>query len=64
MSSCLHHVHCTATDVNFFDGGYIGCVQILDKGINRPLKGYARENFEHWMTTNDTQRHPVKGEVA
>jgi hypothetical protein len=36
----------------------------LDKGINRPFKGYARENFEHWMRTNDSRRHPTIGEVA
>jgi hypothetical protein len=49
MLSCLNALQDTGTDVDFVVGGYTNCVQILDKGVNRPFKGYARENFEHWM---------------
>jgi hypothetical protein len=64
MSSCLNALQDTGTEVDFVVGGYTGCVQILDKGINRPFKGYACENFEHWMMTIGTRRHPSRGEVA
>jgi hypothetical protein len=64
MSSCLNDLQDTGTEVDFGVGGYTGCVQILDKGINRPFKGYARENFEHWMMMNDIRRHPTRGEVV
>jgi hypothetical protein len=64
MSSCLNALQDIGTGVDFVVGRYTGCVQILDKGINRPFKGYARENFEHWMMTNNNQRHPTRGEVA
>jgi hypothetical protein len=60
MSSCLNALQDTETENDFVVGGYTGCVQILDKGINRPFKGYARENFKHWMMTNDNQRHPTR----
>jgi hypothetical protein len=53
ISSCLHAFQYTGTAVDFVVGGYTDCVQILDKGINRPFKGYAHENFEHWMMKND-----------
>jgi hypothetical protein len=64
MSSCLNALQDTETEVDVVVGGYTGCVQILDKGINHPFKGYARENFEHWMMKNKTRRHPERGEVA
>jgi hypothetical protein len=64
MSSCLNALQDTGTEVDLFVCGYTGCAQILDKGINRPFKLYARENFEHCMMTNDNQRHPTRGEVA
>jgi hypothetical protein len=54
----------TGTEVDFVVGEYTGCVQILDKGINLPFKGYSRENFEHWMMMNETRRHPTRGEVV
>jgi hypothetical protein len=47
ISSCVNDVQGTWTEVDFVVDGYTGCVQILDKGINRPFKGYARENFQH-----------------
>jgi hypothetical protein len=47
MSICLNALQDTGNEVDFVVGGYTGRVQILDKGINCPFKGYARENFEH-----------------
>jgi hypothetical protein len=64
MSSCLNDLQDTGIGVDFVVGGYTGCVQILDKGINCPFQGYACENFEHWMMTNDNRRHPTIGEVV
>jgi hypothetical protein len=64
MPSCLNAVQDTGTEVDFVGGGYTGCVNILDTGINRPFKGYVCENFEHWIIMNDTRRHPTRGEVA
>jgi hypothetical protein len=60
----LNDVQDTGNEVDFVVNRYTGYVQILDKGINRPCKGYARDNFEHWMMTNDTRRHPTRGEVV
>jgi hypothetical protein len=64
MGNCLNAIQNTGTEVDFVIGGYTGCVQILDKGVNRPFKSYAREEFENWMLTNLSSRHPTRGEVA
>jgi hypothetical protein len=64
ISRCLNALQDTGTAVYVVVGRYTSCVQILDKVINRPFKIYARENFEHWMMTNDTRMHPTRGEVA
>jgi hypothetical protein len=63
MSSCLNEVQGTGAEVDFVIGGYTACVQIMDKGINRPLKGYSRDNFKRWMMTNDNGRYPTRSEV-
>jgi hypothetical protein len=63
IASCLNAMQGTGTDIYFVGGGYTVCVQILDKGINLPFKGCARENFEHWMMMNNTRRHPPRFEV-
>jgi hypothetical protein len=64
MGIFLNAIQNTGTEVDFVIGGYTGCVQILHKGVNRPFKSYAREEFENWMLTNLSSRHPTQGEVA
>jgi hypothetical protein len=63
MGTCLNAIQNTGTEVDFVIGGYTGCVQILDKGVNRPFKSYAHEEFENWMLTNLSSHHPTRGEV-
>jgi hypothetical protein len=60
----LMGIHNNGTDVDFVIGGYTGCVQILDNGVNHPFKSYAREEFENLMLTNLSSRHLTRGEVA
>jgi hypothetical protein len=64
LGTCLNAIQNTGTEVDFVIGGYTGCVQIIDKGVNRPFKSYAREEFENWMLTNLSSRHLTRGEVA
>jgi hypothetical protein len=64
MGTSLNAIQNTGNEVDFVIGGYTGCVQILDKGVNSPCKSYAREEFEHWMLTNLSSHHPTRGEVA
>jgi hypothetical protein len=64
MRNCLNAIQNTGTEVDFVIGGYTGCVQILDKGVNRPFKYYALEEFENWMLTNLSFPRPTRGEVA
>jgi hypothetical protein len=64
MVTCLNAIQNTGTEVDIVIGGYTGCVQILDKGVNCPFKSYAREEFENWMLTNLSSRHHIRAEVA
>jgi hypothetical protein len=64
MGTCLNAIQNTGTEVDFVIGGYTGCVQILDKGVNHPFKSYACEEFENWMLTNISSRHPARAEAA
>jgi hypothetical protein len=54
MGTCLNAIQNTGTEVDFVSGGYTGCVQILDKGANRPFKLYVLEEFENWMFLRGT----------
>jgi hypothetical protein len=64
MASCLKAVQDCGSETDFVVGGYTGCVQVMDKGLNRPFKGYSREGFEDWMLTNFDGRQPTRGQVA
>jgi hypothetical protein len=59
MGTYLNVIQNTGTEVDFVIGGYTGCVQILDKGVNRPFKYYALEEFDNWILANLSSRHPT-----
>jgi hypothetical protein len=40
MCSVCNSINKCGTEVEFIPGGYTGCLQILDKGVNKPFKGY------------------------
>jgi hypothetical protein len=64
VGTCLNAIQNTSTQVDFVLVGYTGCVQILNKGVNRPFKSYASEEFKNWMLTNISSCHPTWGGVA
>jgi hypothetical protein len=37
---------------------------VLEKGVNKPFKHYAREEFESWMVSNGSRKKPTRGEVS
>jgi hypothetical protein len=43
-------------------GGYTGGVQVLDKGVNKPFKHYARDEFEYWMVSKGSRKKTTRGE--
>jgi hypothetical protein len=59
MGNFLNAIQSNGTEVEFVSGGYTGCVQILDKAVNRPFKSYAREEFENWILSNLSSHHPT-----
>jgi hypothetical protein len=51
-----HKINKLGTETEFVPCDYTGCVQVLDKGVNKPIKKYAREEFESWMVSNGSRK--------
>jgi hypothetical protein len=64
MESVNNQINNLGTEVDIIPGEYTGSVQVLDKGVNKPFKGYLRDQFEEWMFTNGSRRWPSRAEVA
>jgi hypothetical protein len=64
MGSINNRINELGTEVDIIPGGYTGSVQVLDKGVNKPFKGYLREQFKEWMCTNGSRRRRSRAEVA
>jgi hypothetical protein len=64
MGSVNNQINKLGTEVDIITGGYTGSIQVFDKGINKPFKGYLRDHFEEWMCTNGSRRQPSRAEVA
>jgi hypothetical protein len=64
MRSVCNIINKCDTEVEFNTGGYKECLQILDKRVNKPFKGYLQEEFERWMMSNGSHRKPMRAEVA
>jgi hypothetical protein len=64
MSSFCNNINKCGTEVELIPVGYMGCLQILDKGVNKPFKGYLRDEFEMWMMANYSRRKTMRTEVA
>jgi hypothetical protein len=45
MGEINHKINKLGTETEFVPGGYTGCFQVLDKGVNKSFKQYAREEF-------------------
>jgi hypothetical protein len=61
MGEINHKINKLGTETEFVPGGYTGCVQVLDKGVNKPFKHYVREEFESWMVGNGSRKKPTRG---
>jgi hypothetical protein len=61
MGEINHKINKLGTETEFIPGGYTGCVQVLDKGVNKPFKHYARDEFESWMVSNGSRKKPTRG---
>jgi hypothetical protein len=46
MRSVCNSINKCGTEVEYITRGYIGLLQILDKGVNTPFKWYLRDEFE------------------
>jgi hypothetical protein len=64
MGSVNNQIKKIGTEVDIIPGRYTGLVQVLDKWVNKPFKGYLREKCEEWMCTNGLRCRPSRAEVA
>jgi hypothetical protein len=63
MGSINNQIKNLGIEVGIIPGGYTGSFQV-EKGVNKPFKGYLREQFEEWKCTNGSRRRPSKVKVA
>jgi hypothetical protein len=63
MGEINHKINKLGTETEFVPGSYTGCVQVLDKDMNKPFKKYAREDLESWMVSNGSRKKPTRGET-
>jgi hypothetical protein len=64
MGEINHKINNLDTEIEFVPGGYTGCVQVLDTGVNNPFNKYTIEEFESWMVSNGSLKKPTRGEVS
>ena len=62
-SKVLRALEALGTVVDFIIGGYTSRLQPLDDGINKPFKGFLRDQFEMFMVKNQT-KNPDRSEVS
>jgi hypothetical protein len=51
------------SEVEFIPRGYKGCLQTLDKWINKPFKQYLRNEFEIWMVMNGSHNRSIRVDI-
>jgi hypothetical protein len=64
VRSVCNSINKCGTEVEFIPGCYMVCLQILDKWVTTPFKGYLRDEFERWMMANGSRRKPMRAEVS
>ena len=52
------------TEVDTIAAGYTGRLQVLDVGINKPFKGYIKDEYEIFMRENPHGTKPSRVDVA
>jgi hypothetical protein len=63
MGSVNNQINKLRTEVDIIPGGYTGSVQVLDKEVKKPFKGYLRDQFEDWICMNGSRRRPSRVDV-
>jgi DDE superfamily endonuclease len=52
------------TEVDIIPGGYTPKLQPMDVGINKPFKGYCRQEFEKWLARHHDGTRPHRRHAA
>ena len=52
MASCSNQIKGCGTTIDYILGGYTSKLQVMDVGVNKPFKGYARQAYENFMIGN------------
>jgi hypothetical protein len=52
------------SEVEFIPGGYTRCLYIMDTRVNKPFKGYLREEFDWWMMKNGSRRQRMRADIS
>ena len=64
QSECIEAMQRCGTEVDTIVAGYTGRLQVLDVGINKPFKGYVKEEYEIFMRENPHGTKPSRVDVV
>ena len=59
----LNNLEERGTDVSYIPGGYTPLVQLMDILVNKPFKGYIKEQWTQWMAAADTRDKNPRGNL-
>jgi DDE superfamily endonuclease len=44
------------TEVNYIPEGYASRLQVMDVGVNKPFKGYIKNELDDWLVANQKNK--------
>ena len=51
-------------EVDFIPAGYTACLQVMDKGLHKPFKGFLREENVNWLMNHQEGQKPSRVDIA
>jgi DDE superfamily endonuclease len=64
MATCCDVIKECGSEVDYILGDYSSNVQVMDVGVNKPLKSYVREAYENFMIGNPENRKVRREDIV
>jgi hypothetical protein len=63
-AECVHAIQGLGVEVDYIPAGYTGCLQVMDKGINKPFKQYLKHQSTAWLVDQPANTKPSRVDIA